>query len=627
MSSVQYEYRQTETEYHQEEICSLVNGTSPSSLSGNLGWSWPLQTRLHRPHVSLICDKDDPNSRGPRLQAQRKFAQSPPSSPGPMLMSSTQGRHSHNLAVVTSLTRRRPKTEDFLSFLCLRGSAALPRNMAFFSGQEKELITNRHFNSCLSTWPRTAIDRKNTVPQTVRSGSSSLKLGGSECAEDSSLCHLTAREQRRRERERKEEEEGHRIKNECMETSRSKEVRKHHLRPRHPSIQLKRNNKVTRVSDQSTSFVRPVSSMKPKKGGGNLQSTRVSNTCKLKGHPQSQPGEVKSNQLSQHSNHQLPHNQSLPVCQFYRNPTTLGGFQNSGKIPSRAPAQMPFHTNLATRHLAETTGGVRLSRRKRGLPPDASPTSLNHFSTDNPSKKCRTQKSNGDDRLNRDYYNSETETNCKEDVQVKHTVHKLRNTVDDEIRQDTHIGDLKMIRDSFVAEDIQNKVNIRSFDSAASITTLEVKHKSHLGSVSKAICRSMREKQLQRSLTMVSDPISKTIPRITVSRTVIRAAGHTRVNLVTSPYVHKETPANNSAKHSPKGTKKGASNDIVTFISPPSIGSDNDAAIDPTKDLADSTKDGSYSATSKGSTKRLRPIKSTTSTVKTRSSPRILLKR
>ncbi|XP_077455541.1 uncharacterized protein LOC144073509 isoform X2 [Stigmatopora argus] len=560
---------------------SLVNGTSPSSLSGSLGWSWPLQTRLHRPHVSLICDKDDPHSRRPRLQAQRKFAQSPPSSPGPLLMSSTQCRHSHNLAVVTSLTRLRPKTEDFLSFLCLR----------------------------------------------VRSGSSSLNLGGSECAEDSSICHLTAREQRRRERERKEEEERQRIKNECMETSRSKEVRKHHLRPRHPSIQLKRNNKVTRVSDQSTSFVRPVSSMKPKTGGGNLQSARANNTCKLRGHPQSQPGEVKSNQLSQHSNHQLPHNQSLPVCKFYRNPTTLRGFQNSGKIPSRAPAQMPFATNLATRQLTETTRGVRLSRRKRGLPPDASPISLNHYSTDNPSKKCRAQKSNGDDRLNRDYYNSETETNCKEDVQVEHTAHKLRNTVDEEIRQDTHSGDLKIIRDNFVAEDIQNKVNIRSFDSAASITTLEVKHKSHLGSVNKAICRGMREKQLQRSLTMVSDPISKTIPRITVSRTVIRAAGHTRVNLVTSPYVHEETPANNSAKHSPKGTKKGASKDIVTFISPPSIGSDNDAAIDPTKDLADSTKDGSYSATSKGSTKRLRPIKSTTSTVKTRSSPRILLKR
>lgn len=58
----------------------------------------------------------------PRLHAQRKFAQSPPSSPGPLvLMTSAQNTHSHSLAVVTCLTKRRPKTEDFLSFLCLRG--------------------------------------------------------------------------------------------------------------------------------------------------------------------------------------------------------------------------------------------------------------------------------------------------------------------------------------------------------------------------------------------------------------------------------------------------------------------------------------------------------------------------
>ncbi|XP_057690259.1 uncharacterized protein LOC130914776 [Corythoichthys intestinalis] len=613
---------------------SLVNGTiqCQSSLSGSSSWSWPLQTRPQRHHVNLLCDEDDPHSRRPRLQAQRKFAQSPPSSPGPPLMSSTQCRQGHSLAVITSLTRRRPKTEDFLSFLCLRGSAALPRNMAFLSGRENEPVANRHFNSCLSTWPKATIDRKNTVAQTVRPGFRSPNLGGSDSVEDSSICHLTAREQRRRERERKEEE-GQRIKNECMETGRSEEVTKHHLRPRHFSMQLKRNKKVTRVSDQSTSFVRPVSSMKPKTGGGSQQSPRPSNTSKLRGHSQSQP-EVKSNHLSQHSNHQLPHNQCLPVCKFYRNPKTLRGLQNSGKNPSRAPAQMPLTTNLATRQLKETAGVVRLSRRKRGLPPDANPTSLNHFSTDNPLKKCRTQQSNGDNRLDNNY--GETEANCKEDVQVEHTVRKVRKTVDKEIKQDTRIGELKMIRDSFVAENLQNKVNIRSFGSAASITTLEVKHKSDLGPVSEVICRSMREKRLQKNLKIGSTQISKTIPRITVSRTVIRAAGHAavpkaRVNSVTSPYVHKNPPANNSAKHSPKGTKKGASKDIVTFISPASSCSNDDskcAAVGPTKGWADdSTKDGSYSVTSKGSTKRLRQIKSTTSTVKTRSSPRILLKR
>ncbi|XP_061632848.1 protein Jumonji-like isoform X2 [Phyllopteryx taeniolatus] len=408
---------------------SLVNGTGqcPSSRSGSSSWSWSFQSCPQRHPVSLLCDKDDPHSRRPRLQAQRKFAQSPPSSPGPPLTSSPQCRHSHNLAVVSSLTRRRPKTEDFLSFLCLRGSAALPRNMAFLSGREKEVVTNRHFNSSLSSSPKTVIDRNNTVTQTVQPGCRSLNLGGSDYAEGSSICHLTARAQRRRERERKEEE-GQRIKNECMEAGRREEVPKHHLRPRHFSIQLRKNKKVTkvaRVSEHSNSFVRSVSTLKPKTGGGGSQQfPRPNNTCKLRGHSQSQPEVVKRIHLSQHSNHQLPHNQCLTVCKFYSNPETLRGLQNSGRNPSRAPAQMPLTTNVATRQLNETPGVVRLSRRRRGLPPDANATPLNHFSTDNPFKKCRTQQSNGDVQLESDYCNNETDANCKEDVQGEHAVHK-----------------------------------------------------------------------------------------------------------------------------------------------------------------------------------------------------------
>ncbi|XP_049586246.1 protein Jumonji isoform X2 [Syngnathus scovelli] len=397
---------------------SMVNGSGqcPSSLSGTSSWSWSLEARPEHYPASIFCDKDDPHSRSlcrPKLQAQRKFAQSPPSSPGPPLMSSTQYRHNHKLAVVTSLTRRRPKTEDFLSFLCLRGSAALPRNMAFLSEQD--------LNSHLST--HSQIDRKNSIMQTERPDCRSLNFGDSDSAEGSSLCHLTARAQRKRERERKEEA-GQRLKNECMEPSRGEDISKQHLRPRHFSIQLRRNKKVSKVarfSEHSTSFVRSVSTLKPKTRGVSQQSSSLNN--KLRGQSQSQP-EVKSNHLSQHSNHQLPHNQCLTVCKFYRNPKTLRGLQNSGTNPSRAPAQMPLTTNLATRQLSETPGVVRLSRRRRGLPPDTTLAPPNHFSTDNPLKKCRQQQSNGNVQLGSDYYNGETEANDKEDLQVEHALHE-----------------------------------------------------------------------------------------------------------------------------------------------------------------------------------------------------------
>uniref|UniRef100_A0A3P9JF15 Protein Jumonji n=1 Tax=Oryzias latipes TaxID=8090 RepID=A0A3P9JF15_ORYLA len=61
----------------------------------------------------------------PRLQAQRKFAQSQPNSPS-------------TTPIKVDLSRRKPKTEDFLTFLCLRGSPALPSNMAYFGSSQEE---------------------------------------------------------------------------------------------------------------------------------------------------------------------------------------------------------------------------------------------------------------------------------------------------------------------------------------------------------------------------------------------------------------------------------------------------------------------------------------------------------
>ncbi|TRY94729.1 hypothetical protein DNTS_021617 [Danionella cerebrum] len=72
---------------------------------------------------------DGPSRKRPRLQAQRKFAQSHPCSPSATPLKVLEGRSPSPAAL---LTRRKPKTEDFLTFLCLRGSPALPSNMVYF---------------------------------------------------------------------------------------------------------------------------------------------------------------------------------------------------------------------------------------------------------------------------------------------------------------------------------------------------------------------------------------------------------------------------------------------------------------------------------------------------------------
>lgn len=82
---------------------------------------------------------DDPDTKRVRVHAQRKFAQgSNPSSPMPTpvkLLSST-GRDSKESVGPPAdfLPRgRRPKTEDFLTFLCLRGTPVLPPSLDFMS--------------------------------------------------------------------------------------------------------------------------------------------------------------------------------------------------------------------------------------------------------------------------------------------------------------------------------------------------------------------------------------------------------------------------------------------------------------------------------------------------------------
>ncbi|XP_028436026.1 uncharacterized protein LOC114557015 isoform X2 [Perca flavescens] len=624
-----------------------VNGISrrQSLLSAGPSWSWSLQTRpQQRRPASIHRHKDDPASKRPRLRAQRKFAQSPPSSPGPGV-SMTTARSNHSLAVVTCLTRCRPKTEDFLSFLCLRGSAALPSNMAFVaSGRAKGPAGARHLTSCLSTNHRTAAEGKNMSlfrRTAVQRDSLRARPGGS-------FCPLTAREQRRRERERREEEQQRRMRGEGAE--------RHLLRPRQLSLQVAM---VTGLAEQRTSCVRSVPTLKPGTGAGTRRSrrpcTRPSNTCKPR------PQESNNQHLSRHSKHQLPRNQHLPlhhptVSKYYSNPKTFGSVQNSGRHSSRTPAQIALTNGTVIRSLRESPGVLRLSRRKRGLPPDTSPTPPKDS---NSSKKCRSaQYNDGDVPPESDCHIGEIpqrEANCNEEVRVEDVSHigDLAGSHDEELRQEgscDHVGEMRLERDSCISEDLQDKGSVGKL-SLSSVSALEPSQEGvkftniitdyDLSPVTEVICRHVRDKRLRRN-----QPASATVPtlitRTTESRTVARAAAAARttatkaaINSVTSKHIHTDPPASSSAKHTAKATNKATSKDITKCTSPASrysIHNSKGAAKDTSKGTTEeSTKDctpvSSYSSTSRGSTKSLTHTKCTTSAIKTRSSPRTLQKR
>ncbi|XP_051720305.1 protein Jumonji isoform X2 [Ctenopharyngodon idella] len=81
---------------------------------------------------------EGPVRKRPRLQAQRKFAQSHPCSPNATPLKVLEAMPPSPAALLNHLTRRKPKTEDFLTFLCLRGSAALPSNMTYFGSAKDD---------------------------------------------------------------------------------------------------------------------------------------------------------------------------------------------------------------------------------------------------------------------------------------------------------------------------------------------------------------------------------------------------------------------------------------------------------------------------------------------------------
>nr|XP_033790502.1 protein Jumonji isoform X2 [Geotrypetes seraphini] len=135
--------------------------------------------------VTSSDSEDGPIRKRPRLQAQRKFAQSQPNSPSTTPIKLVEPLLPPPAAQISDISKRKPKTEDFLTFLCLRGSSALPSSMVYFgSSQDEEdveeedeetenvkSITNNTPSSCYST-PRKGKTHKNTPNGLVFNSSS-----------------------------------------------------------------------------------------------------------------------------------------------------------------------------------------------------------------------------------------------------------------------------------------------------------------------------------------------------------------------------------------------------------------------------------------------------------------------
>ncbi|XP_010594511.1 protein Jumonji isoform X1 [Loxodonta africana] len=88
--------------------------------------------------VSSSDFEEGPSRKRPRLQAQRKFAQSQPNSPSTTPVKIVEPLLPPPATQISDLSKRKPKTEDFLTFLCLRGSPALPNSMVYFGSSQEE---------------------------------------------------------------------------------------------------------------------------------------------------------------------------------------------------------------------------------------------------------------------------------------------------------------------------------------------------------------------------------------------------------------------------------------------------------------------------------------------------------
>lgn len=283
----------------------------------------------------------------------------------------------------------------------------------------------------------------------------------------------------------------------------------------------------------------------------------------------------------------------------------------------------------AIRVLTENPEVLRSSRRRRGLPPDTSPTPLNNKN----SKKARTvQCSHADVPEERECHVGEIpqrEASCDADVREASEGHISEITED--LPQDTCgcVGEMTVGRGCGVSED-KHVETLSAVSSQEEVNLSTMIANSELGPVSEVISRHVRDRRLQRNQT-----VPRLMTRTADSRrrtTAIKVA----MNSLTSTHTHSNPPASVFAKHTAKGTNTCTSKDMTKCTSPSSICStilnSKGAVKDSSKGTTeDSTEDcsavSSYSNTSRGSVKGPTQTKSTTSAIKTRSSPRILQRR
>ncbi|XP_072365716.1 protein Jumonji isoform X1 [Scyliorhinus torazame] len=112
-------------------------------------------------------NEDGPVRKRPRLQAQRKFAQSQPNSPSTTPVKMVDPVLPPPATQIIDLSKRKPKTEDFLTFLCLRGSPALPNNMMYFGSSQDDIDEVEEDDECedVKTLPNNASSSCHSTPR------------------------------------------------------------------------------------------------------------------------------------------------------------------------------------------------------------------------------------------------------------------------------------------------------------------------------------------------------------------------------------------------------------------------------------------------------------------------------
>lgn len=396
-------------------------------------------------------------------------------------------------------------------------------------------------------------------------------------------------------------------------------------------------SKIPGHSEQSTSCVQPVSPFRPTTRVGFRQSlrhcSRPTSTCKPKDHFQSRLQETSNKPPSQHRNHQLSHNQHLSphhktACEHYSN--TFSSLQNSGQKSSRIPTKIPYSNVSVTTHLGESHEVLRFSRRRRGLPPENCPTHLNQPLNNHSLKNCRTLQYKNVPLLSNCHFGDAAQTGCDTAARQEHVVRMDNSTA---IYGDTcgNVGGVSLEKEELLDE-IMSLANITALEPSeeerVTFTRAIITH--DVAPVGKVICRKMREKQLQRNKPINGGPVLRTVESRSASRGATARTTSSKNKLNSAALT--DSPSRYFARCSAKDTNKTTSKDINKGTSITSGYTMSITSQDTKKDFFNCvTKDhvpvSTYSRTCKGSTKGLTQTKYTTLALKTRTSPRILLKR